>query len=150
MNLLAPKEFLGLTEAECVRVQEELSPALEPWDRTPPGDIRSVAGVDLAYWQEGGRELAVCCIVVLDAWTGAVLEEAHCAGEVRFPYIPGCFAFRELPLVLETASRLTEKPGLYLFDGNGVLHPRGLGLASHASFYLNTPTAGIAKSFCNP
>ena len=77
MNLLAPKEFLGLTEAECVRVQEELSPALEPWDRTPPGDIRSVAGVDLAYWQEGGRELAVCCIVVLDAWTGAVLEEAH-------------------------------------------------------------------------
>ena len=83
-----PKEFLGLTEAECVRVQEELSPALEPWDRTPPGDIRSVAGVDLAYWQEGGRELAVCCIVVLDAWTGAVLEEAHCAGEVRFPYIP--------------------------------------------------------------
>ena len=108
MNLLAPKEFLGLTEAECVRVQEELSPALEPWDRTPPGDIRSVAGVDLAYWQEGGRELAVCCIVVLDAWTGAVLEEAHCAGEVRFPYIPGCFAFRELPLVLETASRLTE------------------------------------------
>ncbi len=147
MNLLAPKEFLGLTEAECVRVQEELSPALEPWDRTPPGDIRSVAGVDLAYWQEGGRELAVCCIVVLDAWTGAVLEETHCAGEVRFPYIPGCFAFRELPLVLETASRLTEKPGLYLFDGNGVLHPRGLGLASHASFYLNTPTAGIAKSF---
>ena len=72
MNLLAPKEFLGLTEAECVRVQEELSPALEPWDRTPPGDIRSVAGVDLAYWQEGGRELAVCCIVVLDAGTGAL------------------------------------------------------------------------------
>lgn len=145
MNLLDPKEFLGLTEPECVRIQEELSPMLEPWDRTPPGDIRNVAGVDLAYWQAGARELAVCCIVVLDALTGGILEEAHCAGEVRFPYIPGCFAFRELPLVLETASRLTKKPDLFLFDGNGVLHPRGLGLASHASFYLNAPTAGLAK-----
>lgn len=147
MNLLDPKEFLGLTEPECVGIQEELSPMLEPWDRTPPGDIRNVAGVDLAYWQAGTRELAVCCIVVLDASTGGILEEAHCAGEVRFPYIPGCFAFRELPLVLETASRLTKKPDLFLFDGNGVLHPRGLGLASHASFYLNAPTAGIAKRF---
>lgn len=145
MDLLDPKEFPGLMESECVRIQERLALELELWDRAPPEELQRIAGVDLAYWQEGGRELAVCCIVVLDALTGAVVEEVHRTGEVRFPYIPGCFAFRELPLVLEAASRLTEKPGLYLFDGNGVLHPRGLGLASHASFYLNAPTAGIAK-----
>ena len=147
MNLLAPKEFLGLTEAECVRVQEELSPALEPWDRTPPGDIRSVAGVDLAYWNRGDEEYAVCCIVVLDGKTRQVIENRYSFGKVEVPYIPGCLAFRELPLILETVKKLEVQPELYLFDGNGYLHPRRMGIAVHASFYLNCPTIGVAKKY---
>ena len=64
-----------------------------------------------------------------------------------FPYIPGCLAFRELPLVLAAAANLNQKPDIFLFDGNGILHPRRMGLASHASFYLAAPTFGIAKHY---
>lgn len=145
MELLEPEAFAALTEPDCIRIQQALAAQVE--ERDCLSAVRTVAGVDLAYWQEEAREAAVCCIVVLDAETRAVVEEQFCAGEVRFPYIPGCFAFRELPLLLRAAERLTVRPDVFLFDGNGILHPRGLGLASHASFYLDAPTAGVAKRY---
>lgn len=61
--------------------------------------------------------------------------------------MPGFLAFRELPLVIKTAELLENKPDLYMFDGNGYLHPRHMGIASHASFYLNAPTIGVAKTY---
>jgi deoxyribonuclease V len=106
-----------------------------------------VAGVDLAYWKEGESECAVCCIVVIDMETHEVLEKKHYSGKIEVPYIPGFLAFRELPLVLKTADMLEIKPDIYIFDGNGYLHPRHMGIATHASFYLNKPTIGIAKTY---
>ncbi len=61
--------------------------------------------------------------------------------------MPGFLAFRELPLVLETVKLLENQSDIYVFDGNGNLHPRHMGIASHASFYLNKPTFGIAKTY---
>lgn len=146
-KLLSPKEFCRLTEADCIRIQKELACRVIQKDCFGALLPRTVAGVDLAYWQEGAKEQAVCCIVVLDRESRSVLEKAEAHGPVQFPYLPGCFAFRELPLVLEAAAGLREKPDLFLFDGNGVLHPRGLGLASHASFYLEAPAMGVAKHY---
>ena len=146
-ELLFLEDFPSLTELDCIRIQEELACRVVQQDDFGAPLPRTVAGVDLAYWQEGEEERAVCCIVVLDRESRSVLETAEAHGTVRFPYLPGCFAFRELPLVLEAAAGLRERPGLFLFDGNGVLHPRGLGLASHASFYLETPTMGVAKHY---
>ena len=108
-------------------------------------EIKTVAGVDLAYW---GDNNAVCCIVVLDYNTHEVLEKEWYAGKVDFPYISGLLAFRELPLILETIKKLKVEPDLYMFDGNGILHPRNMGIATHASFYVNKPTIGVAKSYC--
>lgn len=146
MKPIPISELSKLSESECISVQNELSGEI---DRSCPlafEEIRTVAGVDLAYWS-GNAEYAVCCIVVIDVKSRQVTEKQWSAGRVNFPYIPGCLAFRELPLVIETAEKLNNQPDVYLFDGNGILHPRRMGLAAHASFYLNAPTAGIAKHY---
>lgn len=106
-----------------------------------------VAGVDLAYWTEDKVEYAVCCIVVLESRTKQVVERQWTSGKIEVPYIPGCLAFRELPLILDTAKKLERIPDLYMFDGNGYLHPRHMGIATHASFYLKKPTIGVAKKY---
>ena len=110
-------------------------------------EIQKIAGVDLAYWKKENEEYAVCCIVVLDRETKQTIESKYSFDRVKVPYIPGCLAFRELPLVLETVKKLDTIPDLYMFDGNGYLHPRHMGIATHASFYLEKPTIGVAKSY---
>ena len=65
-------------------------------------DITLVAGVDLAYWKENEIEYAVCCIVVVDYNTKDIVESKYCIDKVVTPYIPGCLAFREVPLFLKT------------------------------------------------
>lgn len=144
MKLISVNEFPGLSEGECITIQNELSGELVQSCPLAFDDIRTVAGVDLAYWS-GSAEYAVCCIVIIDVESRRITEKRWSAGRVDFPYVPGCLAFRELPLVAETAAKLARKPDIYLFDGNGILHPRRMGLAAHASFYLDAPTIGIAK-----
>lgn len=109
--------------------------------------LRYIAGVDLAYWKSNGKEYAVCCIVTIDRQTLEIVDKQFAWGIIDVPYKPGCLAFRELPLVLETVEHLQRKPDVYIFDGNGYLHPRHMGIATHASFYLNTPTIGVAKNY---
>ena len=61
--------------------------------------------------------------------------------------MPGFLAFRELPLIEKTVRLLETEPSIYMFDGNGYLHSRNMGIATHASFFLNKPTIGIAKTY---
>ena len=84
-------------------------------------------------------------IVVMDYKTFAVVEKKYTIKEVAMPYVPGFLAYRELPAILETYNKLEHKPDLILVDGNGVLHPRTCGLASHLGVVLDIPTIGIAK-----
>lgn len=109
--------------------------------------IKFCAGVDVAYWEEKGAEWGVCSIIVIDYETRTIVEKAIHKGKINILYIPGYLAFRELPLVIEAAKKLTVTPDLFIFDGNGILHPRRMGIATHASFFLNKPTIGIAKSY---
>ena len=110
-------------------------------------DIKLVAGVDLGYWDQGGKHFAVCCIVVVDFHSREVKEKVWSSGEITVPYIPGFLAFRELPLVMEAKAKLVSDPDIYMFDGNGYLHYTHMGIATHASFHLEKPTIGIAKSY---
>lgn len=113
-------------------------------------DIRNlhiIAGVDLAYWKQEDKEYACCCIVVLDFNDLSIKEKKYCVGEITVPYIPGCLAFREYELVEKTAGLLENKVDLFVFDGNGFLHPRHMGLATYAGIMLGKPSIGIAKSF---
>ncbi|WP_245629801.1 endonuclease V [Domibacillus robiginosus] len=110
-------------------------------------EIRLVAGVDLAYWSDQKANYGVCCIQVLDYTSKKVIEQAEYAGEVEVPYISGYLAFRELPFILKAAEKLKTSPDLYMFDGNGYLHSRHMGIATQASFDLGKPTIGIAKTY---
>jgi len=136
----------NLSFSEAILIQNELSRKIV-LSANGITSVESVAGVDLAYWKVGDEEYAVCCIVVLDERTKRTIESKYSFGKVEVPYIPGCLAFRELPLILETVKKLDTIPDLYMFDGNGYLHPRHMGIATHASFYLNKPTIGVAKSY---
>ena len=141
-------ESIEEMQAGFLEIQNDLRQKIRCSDSTDISAAETVAGVDLAYWKdENGDEQAVCCIVVIDIKTRKVIEKKHYSGRIEVPYMPGFLAFRELPLVLETVKLLEHRPDVYVFDGNGYLHPRHMGIASHASFYLDAPTIGVAKTY---
>jgi deoxyribonuclease V len=74
------------------------------------------------------------------------VEEAGAVLPLTFPYVPGLLSFREIPVCMEAAGKLKSTPDLYLIDGQGVAHPRRLGIASHIGLCLGKPTIGCAKS----
>ncbi|MCH5584784.1 endonuclease V [Shimazuella sp. AN120528] len=102
-----------------------------------------VCGIDLAYKEN----LAAAVIVAMDHSTHEIVELVYHVEEVMESYVPGMLAFRELPLILKAWEKLTIEPDVVFFDGNGMLHPRRMGIASHASFFLQKPTIGIAKTY---
>ena len=67
-------------------------------------------------------------------------------GKARFPYVPGLFAFRELPALVEALERLTVTPDLLVCDGYGLAHPRGFGLACHLGVLTGLPAIGVGKT----
>ena len=92
------------------------------------------------------RDLLYAAIVVLDAQTMKPVEVASAAQQPVFPYVPGLLTFREGPVVLQAYEKLKLAPDLLMFDGQGIAHPQGLGLASHLGVLLDKPSIGCAKS----
>lgn len=109
-----------------------------------PQRVRRVAGLDVAFDMK--RNLAVGALVLLDYPSLKVLARIRAALPCLFPYIPGLLSFREGPVLMELWRRLPERPDLLLFDGQGVAHPRGLGIASHIGLRVDLPSIGVAKS----
>jgi deoxyribonuclease V len=128
-------------------IQNELKEKISLENNFNIDDIKTIAGVDLAYWQKDGKEYAVCCIVVIDYIIHKIIEKKYFSGEIKFPYIAGYLSFRELPLIIKTAELLENTPDIFVFDGNGYLHPRHMGIAAFASFFLNRPSLGVAKTY---
>ena len=105
---------------------------------------RFIAGVDISVKRETGQ--ATGAVVILESPELRVVEVKIIGGRLDFPYIPGLLSFREAPLILAACQELTLVPDLILVDGQGIAHPRRMGLASHLGLFLNTPTIGCAKS----
>ncbi|GMR04498.1 MAG: deoxyribonuclease V [Thermodesulfobacteriota bacterium] len=103
---------------------------------------RYVAGVDAAFME--GKVIAAACLFEYPSLE--FVEERHTVRTLSFPYIPGYLSFREGPAVIEAVEGLTKRPDLVIFDGQGIAHPRGLGLASFAGVLLDIPSVGCAKS----
>jgi deoxyribonuclease V len=106
-------------------------------------DITHVAGLDVAYSQDD--KLACAGLVVVDFRTLEPVEEHFEYFEPPIPYIPSFLHYRESPGYHIVLKRLEVEPELFLFDGNGIIHPHGIGLASQMGLEMKKPTAGIAK-----
>ncbi len=105
---------------------------------------RFIVGVDISTGKNG--DMAKGAAVVLSYPELKVVETEVVQERLSFPYIPGYLSFREAPIILAALERLTITPDLILVDGQGIAHPRRLGLASHLGLFLDTPTIGCAKS----
>lgn len=103
-----------------------------------------IAGVDISASRAQG--VATGAVVVLEYPELRLVETKVVNGKLDFPYIPGLLSFRESPLTLAACERLSITPDLILVDGQGIAHPRRMGLASHLGLFLDTPTIGCAKS----
>lgn len=134
-------------EAQFIEKQNELFRRIDLNNHVDINNLKTVAGVDLAYWKQNEEEYACACIVVLDFNSLEIIEKKYSVGKIEVPYIPGCLAFREFELVQKTVDLLDHEIDLYFFDGNGYLHPRHLGLATHAGILLNKPSIGVAKTY---
>lgn len=104
-------------------------------------EVKSVGGIDVAYKDE--KAFAAC--VVMNSEGTKIIEERRLSGKVSFPYVSTYLSYRELPMVKKVYANLKEKPDVLMIDGNGILHPRRIGIASHAGVEMNVPTIGIAK-----
>jgi len=133
-----------VTYREAVAIQEELRGRLILRADGLPDPLRTVAGADISY--DRGSDLFFAAVVLMNYPELTLLEEATFSARVSFPYIPGLLSFREGPPLIAAFAKLNQPPDLILFDGQGIAHPRGIGLASHLGLILDRPAIGCAKS----
>jgi deoxyribonuclease V len=107
-------------------------------------EIRTIGGGDVAYSKD--RNLLFGAVVVLSFSNLEIVDSATAHAKVSFPYIPGLFSFREAPILIRAFRKLKRRPDAMIYDGQGIAHPRGVGLASHMGLWLNLPSIGCAKT----
>jgi len=107
-------------------------------------EVKTIGGGDVAYSED--RNSLFAAIVVLSFPKMETLEIANAHGEIPFPYIPGLLSFREGPILIKAFQKLKIKPDVMIFEGQGIAHPRGIGLASHMGLWLDLPSIGCTKT----
>ncbi len=107
-------------------------------------EITTVAGVDVGF--EKNNTITRAAVAILDYPSLNLREWVIARQPTRFPYVPGLLSFREIPAVLDALERLSCLPDILLCDGQGVAHPRRMGIASHLGLLLDLPTIGVGKS----
>ena len=132
-----------MTVAEAEALQEQLK-GLVSLTSPDSAVVRTVAGLDVAYAPDQDRVAGA--VVVLDAVTLEVVDQGVSVGRVTFPYVPGLFAFREVPALLKALEQLSVTPDLMICDGHGLAHPRRFGLACHLGVLTGIPTIGVGKT----
>ena len=132
----------NVTHEEAVKIQKCLRDKviLKRIDKK----INYIAGLDVSYAK--GANAVWAGVVVLDFPSLVKIEEEWIQKKVSFPYIPGLLSFREIPALLEVLRKIEVEPDLIFCDGQGIAHPRGIGIASHLGVLLHKPTIGCAKS----
>lgn len=130
------------TAQEAIALQQELRSKVVTTDQLGP--VKYVAGVDVGFEQEGTVTRAA--VVVLSFPELKQVDSALARMPTEFPYIPGLLSFREIPALLQALEKLQTTPDLILCDGQGIAHPRRLGIASHLGILINAPTIGVGKS----
>ena len=108
-----------------------------------PKPLRTIAGFDVGFEDDGATTRAAA--ILLDADTLEILDQQVARIPTRMPYIPGLLSFRELPALLDALALLKAPPDLAFIDGQGIAHPRRLGIAAHFGVVTGLPSIGVAK-----
>ncbi|XP_010438076.1 PREDICTED: endonuclease V isoform X2 [Camelina sativa] len=126
----------------------KLSSSMEP----PQGSemLKYVGGVDMSFSKEDSS-VACACLVVLELPSLRVVHHEFSLLRLHVPYVPGFLAFREAPVLLQILQKMRDDkhpfyPQVLMVDGNGILHPRGFGLACHLGVLAQLPTIGVGKN----
>ena len=131
-----------VTAKEAIAIQQQFREQVIRKDQLKK--IKYVAGVDVGFEDNGNITRAAIAVLEFPSLT---LKETSIARlPTSFPYVPGLLSFRELPAVLEALKQLKQIPDLFLCDGQGIAHPRRLGIASHLGLLTDVPSIGVGKS----
>ncbi len=145
----------NLSYSQAIDLQKRLAPKVQftPIKESP----KLIAGLDCALSKDGQQILAAAVVLrVPDMIKGLweplkmpdfeLIETATASQKVAFPYIPGLLSFREAPACIAAVEKLKKQPDAFIIDGQGIAHPRRLGLAAHLGLFFDKPTIGCAKS----
>jgi len=132
----------NITPKEAINLQKQLASRVVV--KPLPEQITLVAGADVGY--SSRYQTAVAALATYTYPSLEFRELVQFSGEIAYPYRPGLLSFREIPLLLEAFQLLQGQPDVVLCDGQGIAHPRRLGLASHLGLWLDLPTVGCAKT----
>jgi deoxyribonuclease V len=140
---VSPAEAVGIQNVLREKIILESTPLHPSLIR---GELKEgyIAGADISYDRSSHSGYSV--VVVMGFPDLEIIEEQWANGDVQFPYIPGLLAFREGPILLKAFEKIKKEPDLIIFDGQGIAHPRGIGIASHIGIILDKPSIGCAKS----
>ena len=125
---------------EAIQLQKELKKKISL--KKSFNKVKIVAGADVSYYKNN----MIAGIVILKFPQLEIIEKKSSLSPVNFPYIPGFLTFREGPSLLEALKKIKIEPDVILFDGQGIAHPRRMGIATHLGLFLDKPTIGCAKS----
>ncbi|MEH2219780.1 MAG: deoxyribonuclease V [Nostoc sp.] len=131
------------TLEEAIVIQEKLRDRVITEDKLRE-PIQYVAGVDMGFEADG--TISRAAVAVLSFPDLQVIETSLAHRPTTFPYVPGFLSFREIPAVLDALEKITTIPDIILCDGQGIAHPRRLGIACHLGLLIDMPTIGVAKS----
>lgn len=158
VTLLVHRHRWDVRPQRAREIQEELRLHWEGQDRLP--EIRTIAGLDAAFVLTESQKFrkhsrwnvlrdanrAIGCVVTYRFPEMQEIERAYAILPLKFPYVPGFLSFREIPVLLAALGKLKQMPDLLFCDGQGIAHPRRLGLAAHLGVVLGRPSIGCAKS----
>lgn len=137
--VLSPEQSVRLDEAK--KLQQELRSQVRL--ENDFGELRTIAGVDVSHTHD---DISHAAIVLMDAHSLQQIGSARVSAPTDFPYVPGFLSFREIPVILQALEKLPQWPDMLMVDGQGVAHPRRLGIAAHLGVITRMPAIGVAKS----
>jgi deoxyribonuclease V len=131
-----------LTPSEAIALQKELAPQIDTSTPLPLDDLQLVGGIDVSVKEN----VSQAAIVVLTYPALEVIERVNASIPTPFPYIPRLLSFREGAVIIDALRQLKHAPDVFIVDGQGIAHPRHIGIASHIGLWIDVPTVGCGKT----